>query len=60
MALLRHAGLCSPEVDDRAVIGLKFSVVLSRHLASVALDVSFADFDHAAAVLDEPIEWLVL
>ncbi|WP_170198770.1 hypothetical protein [Thermopolyspora flexuosa] len=47
-------------MDDRAVIGLKFSVVLSRHLASVALDVSFADFDHAAAVLDEPIEWLVL
>jgi ATP-dependent Lhr-like helicase len=58
--VLRRAALRYPEVDDRALTGLKFSVALPKHLASATLAARLADFDHATAVLDEPIEWVVL
>jgi len=46
--------LCLPEIDDRALAGLKFSVALPRHLAVATLATRLADLDHAASVLAEP------
>lgn len=45
--------LCLPEVDDKALSGLKFSAALRRHLAVATLATRLADLDHAAAVLAE-------
>ena len=54
---LRSAVL--PEVDDKALAGLKFSEALPRHLAEATLATRLADLDHARAVLTEPtrFEW---
>lgn len=46
--------LCLPEIDEKALAGLKFSTALPRHLAVATLATRLADFDHAAAVLTEP------
>jgi ATP-dependent Lhr-like helicase len=49
--------LCLPEVDDKALAGLKFSDALPRHLAVTTLATRLADLDHAAAVLTEPVRF---
>lgn len=46
--------LCLPEIDDKALSGLKFSAALPRHLAVATLATRLADLDHAGAVLAEP------
>jgi ATP-dependent Lhr-like helicase len=43
--------LCLPEVDEKALAGLKFSEALPRHLAVATLATRLADIDHAQAVL---------
>jgi ATP-dependent Lhr-like helicase len=60
----RHAvselkdGLCLPEVDEKALAGLKFSDALPRPLAVKTLATRLADVEHAKSVLDEPCRWL--
>ncbi|HET8643571.1 MAG TPA: DEAD/DEAH box helicase, partial [Pseudonocardiaceae bacterium] len=46
--------LCLPEVDDRALAGLKFSEALPARLAAATLAIRGADLDGAAHVLAEP------
>ena len=46
--------LCLPEIDDKALSGLKFSDALPRHLAISTLATRLADLEKAAVVLDEP------
>ena len=43
-----------PEIDDKALSGLKFSDALPRPLAVATLAIRLADLDHCAAVLNEP------
>jgi ATP-dependent Lhr-like helicase len=45
--------LCLPEVDEKALTGLKFSEALPRELAVATLAARLADLDHARAVLME-------
>lgn len=45
--------LCLPEVDEKALTGLKFSEALPPHLAVATLAERLADLDHARAVLTE-------
>ena len=52
-----RARLCLPEIDDKALAGLKFSDALPRHLAVATLATRLADLDHAAAVLAEPVRF---
>jgi ATP-dependent helicase Lhr and Lhr-like helicase len=49
--------LCLPEVDDKALAGLKFSDALPRHLATATLAARLADLDHAASALAEPVRF---
>jgi ATP-dependent Lhr-like helicase len=49
--------LCLPEIDDKALTGLKFSEALPRHLAVATLATRLADLDNAAAVLTEPVRF---
>ncbi len=51
--------LCLPEVSDRAVAGLKFSSALPRRLAVATLAARLADLDAAAAMLAEPVRFLI-
>jgi ATP-dependent Lhr-like helicase len=46
--------LVLPNVDQRAVRGLKFSTALPQRLAVATLSARLADFDGAGAVLAEP------
>ncbi|MFE5215120.1 MULTISPECIES: DEAD/DEAH box helicase [unclassified Streptomyces] len=46
--------LVLPDVDQRAVRGLKFSAALPHRLAVATLSARLADFDGAGAVLAEP------
>ncbi|MFF3731985.1 DEAD/DEAH box helicase [Streptomyces sp. NPDC002476] len=46
--------LVLPDVDQRAVRGLKFSAALPQRLAVATLAARLADFDGARAVLSEP------
>jgi ATP-dependent helicase Lhr and Lhr-like helicase len=46
--------LCLPNIDDRAVDGLKFSAALPRRLAVATLAARLADLSRAATVLNEP------
>jgi ATP-dependent Lhr-like helicase len=46
--------LVLPDVDQRAVRGLKFSAALPQRLAVATLSARLADFDGAGAVLAEP------
>jgi ATP-dependent Lhr-like helicase len=45
--------LCLPEVDEKALAGLKFSEALPRRLAEATLAARLADLDHAGSVLAE-------
>lgn len=47
--------LCLPDVNDRALDGLKFSAALPRRLAVATLAARLADLDAAEAVLSEPV-----
>ncbi len=49
--------LCLPEVDEKALAGLKFSDALPRHLAVATLAARLANLDHARAVLLEPVRF---
>jgi ATP-dependent helicase Lhr and Lhr-like helicase len=46
--------LCLPEVDEKALAGLKFSEALPHYLAEATLAVRLADLEHARSVLLEP------
>jgi ATP-dependent Lhr-like helicase len=46
--------LCLPEIDEKALTGLKFSTALPHHLATATLATRLADLDTAATVLREP------
>ncbi|TQJ20798.1 ATP-dependent Lhr-like helicase [Micromonospora sp. A202] len=52
--------LCLPEVNDRALAGLKFSSALPERLARATLAARLADLPGAAAMLDEPVRFAVL
>ena len=52
--------LCLPEVDHRALVGLKFSEALSERLATATLAARLADLDPAARVLAEPARFTVI
>ena len=45
--------LCLPEVDEKALAGLKFSEALPRPLAVATLATRLADLDHARSMLTE-------
>jgi ATP-dependent Lhr-like helicase len=49
--------LCLPEVDEKALAGLKFSEALPRDLAVATLAARLADLDHAQAVLMETVRF---
>ena len=46
--------LCLPELDQRALAGLKFNEALPKRLAMATLAARLADLDSAARVLAEP------
>ena len=46
--------LCLPDVDRKALTGLKFSAALPQRLATATLAARLADLDSAATVLREP------
>ncbi|MEV7385946.1 hypothetical protein [Streptomyces sp. NPDC091215] len=46
--------LVLPDVDRRAVRGLKFSAALPERLAVATVAARLADFESARSVLDEP------
>jgi ATP-dependent helicase Lhr and Lhr-like helicase len=49
--------LVPPEVDEKALAGLKFSSALPPPLATATLSARLADFEHAAVVLAEPVRF---
>jgi ATP-dependent helicase Lhr and Lhr-like helicase len=51
--------LCLPEVDNRAMAGLKFNEALPDRLATATLAARLADLDSAARVLTEPVRFTV-
>lgn len=51
--------LCLPEVDERAIAGLKFNEALPQRLAEATLAGRLADLRSAVAVLGEPVRQLV-
>lgn len=51
--------LCLPEVDERALSGLKFNEALPQRLAEATLARRLADLPSAGAVLGEPVRQLV-
>ncbi|WP_044886140.1 MULTISPECIES: hypothetical protein [Frankia] len=51
--------LCLPEVDREALAGLKFNAALPPRLAEATLAARLADLDGAAAVLSEPVRFVV-
>ncbi len=51
--------LCLPDVDERAMEGLKFSEALPKRLAMATLAARLADVDVAADVLCEPTRFVV-
>ena len=50
--------LCLPDVDDRALAGLKFSEALPERLATATLATGLADVDSAVTVLAEPVRFV--
>ncbi|MGC4854204.1 DEAD/DEAH box helicase [Micromonospora sp. DT4] len=52
--------LCLPEINDKALDGLKFGAALPRHMATATLAARLADLDAAASVLDEPVRFVQL
>ncbi|GLZ07280.1 ATP-dependent helicase [Actinomadura sp. NBRC 104412] len=55
-----EAPLVLPEVDPRAVRGLKFSVALPAHLAAATVAARLADLDSAEQVLGETTRFTVV
>ena len=55
----RASGCACPEVDPRALAGLKFSEALPRRLAEATLAARLADLDSAVRVLGEPARFVV-
>ncbi|MDQ7809053.1 DEAD/DEAH box helicase [Amycolatopsis sp. A133] len=51
--------LCLPDIDERAMEGLKFSEALPRRLAMATLGARLADLDAAAEVLGEPTRFVI-
>ena len=51
--------LCLPDVDQRALAGLKFSEALPERLASATLAARMADLDSALRVISEPARFTV-
>ncbi|MBO0801660.1 MAG: DEAD/DEAH box helicase [Nocardiopsaceae bacterium] len=49
--------LVLPEVDEKALAGLKFSEALPRHLANATLARRLADLDHARDLLGERVRF---
>lgn len=49
--------LCLPDIDDKALAGLKFSDALPRQLAVATLATRLADMEHAGLVLAEPVRF---
>lgn len=49
--------LMLPDVDEKALAGLKFSVALPPRLAVATLSVRLADFERAGLVLSEPVRF---
>ena len=49
--------LSLPEVDQRALVGLKFGEALPERLATATLAVRLADLDSATRVLGEPVRF---
>ncbi|GGP13234.1 DEAD/DEAH box helicase [Nonomuraea glycinis] len=56
-AAIAGAVLSLPEIDDKALAGLKFGVALPRRLAIATLASRLASPEEAAAVLAEPSRW---
>ncbi|WP_371633863.1 DEAD/DEAH box helicase [Streptomyces sp. NBC_01259] len=52
--------LCLPDVDQRAIKGLKFGEALPTRLAQATLATRFADLKGARAVLEEPVRFVIL
>ena len=52
--------LCLPEVDHRALAGLKFNEALPERLATATLAARLADLDSATRVLIEPVRFTVV
>ncbi len=52
--------LCLPDVDQRALEGLKFSEALPERLAAATLAARMADLDSAVRVLSEPARFTVV
>lgn len=53
------AKLRRPDIDERALNGLKFSALLPRELAVDTLAARLADFPAAVSVLSEPIRLVI-
>jgi ATP-dependent helicase Lhr and Lhr-like helicase len=51
--------LCLPDVDDRALAGLKFNEALPKRLAAATMAARLADLDSAARVLGEPVRFVI-
>ncbi|MGW6057547.1 DEAD/DEAH box helicase [Streptomyces sp. NPDC055189] len=49
--------LCLPDIDERAVKGLKFAEALPPRLAQATLAARFADLEGARTVLGEPVRF---
>ena len=49
--------LCLPEIDERALAGLKFSEALPTRLATATLAARLADLTSAATVLGESVRF---
>jgi ATP-dependent Lhr-like helicase len=52
--------LCLPDVDERAVAGLKFNEALPERLATATLAARLADIDSAVKLLAEPARFMLL
>ena len=52
--------LCLPDVDQRALAGLKFNEALPERLATATLAARMADLDSAARILAEPTRFTVV
>jgi ATP-dependent Lhr-like helicase len=50
--------LCLPEIDERALAGLKFSEALPHRLAVATLAARLSDIDGAETVLSEPVRFV--
>jgi ATP-dependent Lhr-like helicase len=50
--------LCLPEIDEKALIGLKFSSALPNRLAAATLATRLADLDAATTILNTPVRFV--